>query len=72
MSNWCKRCGRKKHAGLCDMVELTDGRIVHARRVDIGNDVYQQLGKNGLKVKNRWIKKDMIGKGNKKKHVRAS
>jgi hypothetical protein len=51
----CKTCGREKHKGLCDMAELTNGRVVHVSRIEQNGDIHDQLGEN-LKVKNRWRK----------------
>lgn len=61
MTSFCKLCMRPKgepyHQGaLCDMAELSNGRIVHAKRIDVGGDLHDRLGKD-LKVVNRWIKK---------------
>jgi hypothetical protein len=39
------------------MVTLSDGRIVHAERVDQGGDLHDEIG-DDLKVANRWIKKN--------------
>lgn len=64
MSKWCRTCGRKRHKGLCDMVELTNGRVVHSKRVDLGGDLHEELGET-LKVKNRWIKPDLLKKNKK-------
>lgn len=58
MPSFCRTCGRARHAGLCDMIELTDGRTVHANRVDdYTGDVRKQISRGEVKVKNRWIKK---------------
>jgi hypothetical protein len=55
----CRQCGRLAHRGLCDMVELTDGRIVHASRVDsYSGDVHEEILRGLVQVKNRWIKKN--------------
>jgi hypothetical protein len=41
------------------MVELTDGRIVHASRVDsYSGDVHEEILRGLVQVKNRWIKKN--------------
>lgn len=56
----CRTCRRPKHRGLCDMVELTDGRIVHANRVALGGDLHNQIG-DSLRVKNRWLKGEQLG-----------
>jgi len=58
MPSFCSTCGRKKHNGLCDMAELSDGRTVHVDRIDaFDGDVRQQIQAGEVKVKNRWIKK---------------
>jgi hypothetical protein len=55
---FCSVCGRAKHKGLCDMIELTDGRTVHASRVDaLTGDVRAEIDSGKVKVKNRWIRK---------------
>lgn len=50
----CQTCGRPKHKGICDMVELDDGQVVHSSRVAEGGDL------EGKRIRNRWIKRDMI------------
>lgn len=58
MPNWCKTCGREKHKGLCDMAELSDGRIVHVSRIDSSTgDIHQEIMAGRVRVANRWIKK---------------
>ena len=60
MAKLCRLCKRSKHEGLCDMVELSDGRVVHATRIDQEGSALAQEIKNGkIKVVNRW-KKDWI------------
>jgi hypothetical protein len=40
------------------MIELSDGRTVHSKRVDDQNgDVRREIEHGTVKVKNRWIKK---------------
>lgn len=51
----CQTCGRPRHEGLCDMAELEDGRVVHASRIQNGLV-------DGVKVKNRWRKNDLLKK----------
>lgn len=53
---FCSHCGRPRHKGLCNMAELTDGRVVHVSRIEKGGDLHDKIGSD-LKVKNRWIKK---------------
>lgn len=54
----CRICGRPKHAGLCDMAELSDGRLVHVSRIDpYDGDVRKEIESGAVKVVNRWIKK---------------
>lgn len=61
MPSICKECGRPKgpphHSafGVCDMVTLSDGRHVHASRLEIGGDLREKLG-DDLKIVNRWWK----------------
>lgn len=57
----CKICGRKRHSGFCDMATLSDGRVVHVSRIDVGGDLHEEIG-DSLKVVNRWLKKDMLDK----------
>ena len=58
MARTCSTCGRSKHEGLCDLVELTDGRTVHVNRIDSPTgDVRKEIDAGKVKVKNRWIKK---------------
>lgn len=65
----CRTCGRTKHKGLCDMVELSDGRTVHASRIDsYTGDVRAEIDAGSVKVRNRWIKK----KSNPKTKARRS
>ena len=70
MPNFCSTCGRPKHKGsLCDLIELDDGRTVHASRVDkMDGDVRKQIEAKEVRVRNRWIKK----KPPKKKTARRS
>ena len=56
----CQTCGREKHKGLCDMATLDDGRVVHASRINNGFV-------DGVRVKNQWLKPDMLEKGKKKR-----
>ncbi len=49
VAKYCRKCGRKKHFGLCNLAELEDGTLVHASRIKDGMV-------DGLRVKNRWIK----------------
>jgi hypothetical protein len=44
------------------MATLSDGTVVHASRIEIGGDLHDQLDKNGLKVVNRWVKKEATKK----------
>lgn len=44
--------------GVCDMVKLSDGRVVHANRVEIGGDLREMLGDN-LKVTERFVTSEM-------------
>lgn len=54
----CSTCGRPRHAGLCDLAELSDGRTVHVSRIDSPEgDVREQIEKGEVKVVNRWIKR---------------
>lgn len=40
------------------MAELTDGRTVHASRIDsFDGDVRAQIERGEVRVKNRWIRK---------------
>ena len=56
---WCKNCGRPKHKGLCNLVELSDGRLVHESRVeDYESEVHDDILMGKVKVKNRWVKKN--------------
>lgn len=61
MSKWCSLCGREKGppehgmGGVCNLAQLSDGRTVHASRIDLGGDLHEKLGKK-LKVVNRWQK----------------
>ena len=55
----CNICGRKAHKGLCDMATLDDGRVVHASRIK--DDMV-----DGVKVKNRWIKPNLVEKTKKR------
>jgi hypothetical protein len=58
MPRTCPTCGRSKHKGLCDLIELSDGRTVHASRVDgYGGDVRKEIDAGTVKVVNRWIRK---------------
>lgn len=58
MGKFCRTCNRPKHKGLCDMVTLTDGRSVHASRLDkMDGDVRVQIDKGEVKVVNRWLRK---------------
>lgn len=58
MPNWCQFCGRPKHKGLCDLVQLSNGKTVHASRVDsYESDVHEDILSGKVKVVNRWIKK---------------
>jgi len=67
----CNICGRRKgkyrergqyfpdpnHSklGLCNMANLTDGRIVHVNRIDrLDGDVRAQIDKGEVKVARRW------------------
>lgn len=38
------------------MATLSNGRIVHASRLDAGGDLHDKIGES-LKVVNRWIKR---------------
>jgi hypothetical protein len=61
MPNYCHLCSRKKHSGLCDMAELSDGTTVHVSRLDNPESELAKLIESGkVKVVNRW-KKDWIG-----------
>ena len=42
------------------MARLSNGRIVHVKRIDPGGDLYDSIGKGGLKIVDRWIKKDQL------------
>lgn len=56
---FCKTCGRPKHKGLCDLVELSDGRTVHAAKVDDPNfDVAKQVAAGEVSIVKRWKPKD--------------
>jgi hypothetical protein len=44
------------------MALLSDGRIVHSKRIDIGGDLHDQLDPKGLKVVNRFIKDEPLEK----------
>jgi hypothetical protein len=58
---FCKSCNRPKEKGhVCDVAELSDGRVVAAKRLDIGGDLREQIG-DDLKVVNRWIKPKQLG-----------
>lgn len=62
MPKFCRDCGRPKDkAHLCDMATLTDGRVVHVSRIDVGGDLHDKIGPE-LQVKNRWIKKNQLKK----------
>lgn len=53
----CKTCGRAKHEGLCDLVELSDGTLVHAIRIDAyDGDVRKRIEQGEVRVVNRWRK----------------
>lgn len=59
----CPNCRRPRglphHVmGVCDMVKLSDGRVVHANRVEIGGDLREMLGDN-LKVTERFVTSEM-------------
>jgi hypothetical protein len=59
MANFCKTCGRPKHKGLCDMAELSDGRVVHVTRIDKHDgDIRQEIERGLVKVRNRFIRKE--------------
>ena len=60
--NYCKSCGREKHKGLCDLALLSNGRVVQSKRIDIGGDLHDELHPYGLKVVNRYIKKERVEK----------
>ena len=58
MPKFCRQCGRTKHDGLCNLVTLSDGRSVHADRIDrMDGDVRAQIDKGEVKVINRWLRK---------------
>lgn len=58
MARICKTCNRPAHAGLCDMAELSDGRIVHTSRIDnLDGDIRAEIDTGQVKVSNRFIKK---------------
>ena len=58
MAKVCSGCGRPRHTGLCDMAELSDGRIVHVSRIDRQDgDIRAEIVKGQVQVRNRWIKK---------------
>jgi hypothetical protein len=59
MPKWCITCGRQKHKGLCDMVTLSDGRVMHRERIeDFTSDIHEEILQGKVKVANRWIKKN--------------
>jgi hypothetical protein len=53
---YCSTCGRPKHKGMCDMATLENGITVHADRIGKDGTV------DGVRVKNLWIKKDLIAR----------
>lgn len=64
MARHCGICGypktqefhkRTTFGLLCDMVTLSDDRIVARRRIEVGGDLHDSLG-GDLKVKSRWIR----------------
>ena len=66
MAKRCDICGWPKgdehhFDGVCDMAELSNGRIVAAKRIDVGGDLHEELGED-LKVVNRWVKKNQLKK----------
>lgn len=58
---YCNFCGKPKHKGLCDMAKLSDGRVVHVSRIEMGGDLHDQIG-DDLKIVNRWKKKNLLEK----------
>lgn len=57
MSNVCRTCGRVSHKGLCNLVELSNGKIVHADRVDaLNGELREAIERGDIKIVNRWIK----------------
>ena len=63
MARFCSNCGRPKglpyhYRGICDTVRLTDNRVVHRERIEIGGDIHDELGPT-LKVEFRNITPEM-------------
>jgi len=63
MSKLCTQCGRPvglpHHYGkICDTVQLSDGRIVHASRIEPGGNLHDLLGPD-LKIVHRNITPSM-------------
>lgn len=56
MPKFCKICNRPKEKNHeCKMVTLSDGRSVHATRVDnYDGDIREQIDKGEVKVEYRW------------------
>lgn len=59
MAKICSQCGRdrdKEHEEKgCDLVTLSDGRVVHATRIDNKNgDIKQEIEEGKVKVNFRW------------------
>jgi hypothetical protein len=44
--------------GVCDMARLSDGRVVHVSRLDVGGDLHDQIG-DELNVLTRYITPEM-------------
>lgn len=52
---FCKTCGRPAHKDLCDLVELSGNRTVHASRVDDpNNDIAKAIAAGEIKIIKRW------------------
>lgn len=43
------------------MAKLSDGRVVHVSRIEMGGDLHDQIG-DDLKIVNRWKKKNLLEK----------
>lgn len=63
---FCLYCNRPKDKShICDLVSLTDGRMVHNQRVEAGGDLRDSLGEE-LKIKGRNVTPEMRNRKNRR------